>query len=356
MKRAVPFALACVMLAVLFSQMSKADAYYYSDTKSHWAAEYINNVTNVIYQNENSTLFYPNSNVSRGDFVVMLAFFLGADSEIYARMGTSVFQDVPANTILCGAVNWAKAKGVTSGVSATQFAPDAKLTREQICTFIYEACRKFSFPLAYRHAAITFTDDANISSWAKQAVKVLTQAGIISGRPDGSFGPKSLVSKAETCTIKSELMHYSIGRVKQNSEKSGTVLCGFNDFGWVTFNYTVDYKEYGLTTADNKVQYYYRSIDQTTTSSRSVGAQAGIIFPYAAYNTESGQYKRMTMSNNPNKRASGGYFSEQYLEDHTHIILAKSNSMTAQTAYGVIGTSDSILAPVSKVIKFSLNY
>ncbi len=344
-----------LILVTIVMQTANINAYYYNDTKSHWAKENINLATNATYASGGGN-YYPDSTVTRGDFIISLAFLLDADSYIYANMGSSSFNDVAANTILCGAVNWGKSKGLVNGVSSTEFAPSQKLTREDICTLIYRACSKFSFTLPFSNSTVTFSNYGNISAYARSAVARLYQSGIISGYPDGTFRPKQAITKAEMCTIECNLINRSIGRIKQNSEKTGTLTCGFNDVGWVVFNYTVNYKEYGLATADNKVQYYYRTVDQTTSASRSVGAQAGVIYQVAAYYDGSNIYKKMVMAHNQNVPTSGQYFAAQHLEDHTHITLVKNNSMTAQTAYSVVGTSDSILAPRSQVFKFSLSY
>lgn len=52
------------------------------------------------------------------------------------------FTDVPANADYAQAVSWAVDKGVTAGVSKTQFGPDVVCTRGQIVTFLYAALKK----------------------------------------------------------------------------------------------------------------------------------------------------------------------------------------------------------------------
>ncbi len=52
---------------------------------------------------------------------------------------SAVFTDVPANASYAAAVAWAVQTGVTAGVSATSFAPDAPCSRGQIVTFLYRA-------------------------------------------------------------------------------------------------------------------------------------------------------------------------------------------------------------------------
>ena len=58
------------------------------------------------------------------------------------KAGTSDFTDVPADADYAQAVKWAVDKGVTAGVSKTQFGPDVVCTRGQIVTFLYAALAK----------------------------------------------------------------------------------------------------------------------------------------------------------------------------------------------------------------------
>jgi hypothetical protein len=51
----------------------------------------------------------------------------------------SAFTDVPQGSYYYDAVNWAVARGITSGTSATRFSPDAVCTRAQAVTFLYRA-------------------------------------------------------------------------------------------------------------------------------------------------------------------------------------------------------------------------
>lgn len=60
-----------------------------------------------------------------------------ADSPEYGDLGA--FDDVDSNAEYCEAVSWAVMNNVTSGVSETEFAPDAICSRAQIVTFLQRA-------------------------------------------------------------------------------------------------------------------------------------------------------------------------------------------------------------------------
>ncbi|WP_135556610.1 S-layer homology domain-containing protein [Paenibacillus cymbidii] len=48
---------------------------------------------------------------------------------------------------------------------------------------------------------MSFTDSAAISNWARDAVGVALQTGLVIGRPDGSFAPAAQATRAEAAAI-----------------------------------------------------------------------------------------------------------------------------------------------------------
>ena len=137
---------------------------------------------------------------SRGNFVNMLY-------QLYLRFGgekdvpPSFFSDVPEDSPFYEAVSWATANSITSGISPTEFAPDATLTREQACAFMmrYTSTCKLSFP------ALTgtdqFVDSLYISYYARSYVTACKMAGLIHGYEDGYFLPTNPVTRAEAATM-----------------------------------------------------------------------------------------------------------------------------------------------------------
>lgn len=103
----------------------KADAYYYKAVL--WAVE------KGITSGTTATTFAPDATVSRAQ-VVSFQYRLAGAPKVE---GTNVFTDVPANAYYRDAVLWAAQNGITSGTTATTFAPNAGCTRSQIVTFLY---------------------------------------------------------------------------------------------------------------------------------------------------------------------------------------------------------------------------
>ena len=105
----------------------KSGTYY--EKAVAWAVE------NKVTTGTSATTFSPDATVTRGQSVT----FLWKANNSPAAEGTSAFTDVAASAYYASAVNWAVEKGVTSGMSATTFAPNSNCTRAQIVTFLYRA-------------------------------------------------------------------------------------------------------------------------------------------------------------------------------------------------------------------------
>jgi hypothetical protein len=95
--------------------------------------------------------------------------------------------------------------GITAGTSATTFAPDTLLNREQAASMLtrvykkiaidgWELSRDADFNAEF-NAMFTmpapFADDAAISDWAKPSVYFMNANGIISGIGDNLFAPRA---------------------------------------------------------------------------------------------------------------------------------------------------------------------
>ncbi len=105
----------------------KAGSYYYDAVL--WAVE------NGITKGTSDTTFSPDVKCTRAQIVT----FLWRAQKSPAAASVNVFADVAADAYYADAVNWAVAKGITSGTSAAAFSPNADCTRAQIVTFLYRS-------------------------------------------------------------------------------------------------------------------------------------------------------------------------------------------------------------------------
>ena len=168
-----------------------------TDISGHWAESMIQNAMQKgIMTGVGNGDFAPNAAMTRGMLITALGRMEGVKAGMY--QGGS-FADVKQDDYFAPFVAWAVVEDIVSGMSETEFAPNAEVTREQLAVFLYNYAQKKGIVLAGESK--TFTDADSISDWAKDAVAALTKAGLLNGRPDGSFDAKGKATRAEVATV-----------------------------------------------------------------------------------------------------------------------------------------------------------
>ena len=106
------------------------------------------------------------------------------------------FVDVPADAYYFDAVLWAAEEGITGGVDATHFAPNATCTRAQAVTFLWRAAGS----PAPKSSDMPFTDVAE-GSYYYDAVLWAVENGITKGTSDTTFTPNAKCTRAQIVTF-----------------------------------------------------------------------------------------------------------------------------------------------------------
>ena len=142
--------------------------------------------------------FSPDADLTRGEFIVMLmrAYEILPDVEIednFADAGSTYYTDYLAV---------AKRLGISNGVGDNMFAPDKKITRQEMFTLLYNALKVIGrLPEGSGgKPLLSFTDTDDIASWAKEAMSLLVETGTISGS-GGRLFPTSTATRAEMAQV-----------------------------------------------------------------------------------------------------------------------------------------------------------
>ena len=171
----------------------------FTDITGHWAADNILfAASRGLLSGTSDTTFSPGTGMTRGMFVTALGRLAGINPDSYK---TGKFTDVKADAYYAPYVNWAAQTGIVTGVTATTFAPDTNINREQMAVIMKNYAAKLGYDLPQTLKAVTFADNANISSWAKDAVRAMQQAGILAGKNGNKFDPKGTATRAEVATV-----------------------------------------------------------------------------------------------------------------------------------------------------------
>ncbi|MFR3981808.1 MAG: S-layer homology domain-containing protein, partial [Lachnospiraceae bacterium] len=133
----------------------------FTDIHNHWAADNILfAASRGLLSGTSDTTFSPNTGMTRGMFVTALGRLAGINPDSYK---TGKFTDVKADAYYAPYVNWAAQNGIVEGVTATTFAPDTNINREQMAVIMANYAKKLGYDLPKTLQAVTFADNAQIS-------------------------------------------------------------------------------------------------------------------------------------------------------------------------------------------------
>lgn len=128
-----------------------------------------------------ATTFGPNNNVTRAQFVTFLWRAAGSPS-VYGV--TNKFTDVKSTgeyAYAYQAILWAVQNNITTGRSATSFAPAANVTHQELLTFLYRYDVNYLKHSGATSSYVNYTDYSSVDSWAQTPVKWADYKGILSG-------------------------------------------------------------------------------------------------------------------------------------------------------------------------------
>ena len=182
----------------------------YRDTNDHWAQGAIEElIEHGVFSVDSSGYFRPAETMNRGMFIYSiyrLAGCIGVDTNTEEP---SPFIDVLPGDFCYEAVAWAYSEGIVEGFNSA-FDPNGFITREQAAAKLYRflGIPEPSGDQVYGGPNI-FTDAEDISDWALDAIMRMSQAGLITGYDDGSFGPKASLSRADAATLMQRTLRYT---------------------------------------------------------------------------------------------------------------------------------------------------
>ena len=159
-----------------------ANAYFADAVK--WAVD--KGITNGL----SDTMFGPYESCTRAQIVTFLWRAAGSPEPKTAVS----FADVPAGSYYAKAVAWAIENGITNGMTATEFAPDATCTRGQSVTFLHRALKGTA------SGSANFTDVKSDAFYA-DAINWAVANNVTNGTSNTTFSPNADCTRAEIVTF-----------------------------------------------------------------------------------------------------------------------------------------------------------
>ena len=150
-------------------------------------------VKNGVTSGATPTTFDPNGSCMRAHVVTFLWRALGQPEP---SSTDNPFVDVKPSHFYYKAVLWAVQNGVTAGLDATHFGPNAICNRAQVVTFLYRTLGQP--PVSSDSSPFT---DVSKGVWYEKPILWAVENGITAGLTPTTFGPNAICNRAQVVTF-----------------------------------------------------------------------------------------------------------------------------------------------------------
>lgn len=164
-------------------------------------------LANGIFKGTSAMTFSPEEGITRGQFITVLGRCEGVEDATKNNPAVnSEFSDIETTAYYASHVAWAAENHIVFGVKKGLFAPNERVTREQMVVMLYRYAIYKGIDLQEGNTIDLFADDAQISDFAKKAVYAMKAAGIISGIGRNNFDPQGESQRAEAAKVLAHLL------------------------------------------------------------------------------------------------------------------------------------------------------
>ena len=143
-----------------------------------------------------TTVFSPEGVTSRAMIVTILHRLAGTPAA-----PAPDFPDMVEGMYYIQAVGWAAQEGIVLGYDTGLFLPDGPITREQMAAILYRYAQRIDYDVTARGDLSTFTDQGDISDYAREAMIWAVGAGLFTGMGDGTIAPQGHTTRAQAATL-----------------------------------------------------------------------------------------------------------------------------------------------------------
>lgn len=153
-------------------------------------------VKHDLFQGTSLACFEPDGEMTRAMLVTVLHRLAGAPDITNAAL-ENPFADVDADSWYSKAVYWARQAGITTGTDDENFAPESRITREQLATMLY----RYAGNPATEGSLDDFTDADQVGQYAADALRWAAENGIMQGKGQAELDPKGMATRAQVAKM-----------------------------------------------------------------------------------------------------------------------------------------------------------
>ena len=184
--------------AMLEALLGETEELPFADIENHWAGNSIRFVyENGLMRGVSDTDFAPDATFSRAMLVAVLHRMAGEP----AANGAYPFADVRDTAWYANPVAWAYQNKLAGGMTETQYAPNAPITREQLAVMLMRFAQYMDYDTADTIRLVHYKDAGSVSGYAEGAVKWAVANGILKGRNLNELAPQGTATRAEVAVM-----------------------------------------------------------------------------------------------------------------------------------------------------------
>ena len=159
-----------------------------------------------LFQGITTSEFAPDAPMSRA----MLATVLYRLEDASASGSSEAFQDVSSDSWFADSIAWANSNGIVQGYPDGTFGPDISITREQLATMLYRYAKLVGLNTASTGNLANYADQGKVSSYATEAMQWAVGNGLVQGMADGTLNPGGNASRAQVAQIAQRLIELMV--------------------------------------------------------------------------------------------------------------------------------------------------
>lgn len=198
----------------------------FRDLANHWAEGPILQLASLEAFTTKGDYFGPRLDMTRGEFAYALVKLLDLQKQDAAQQQTravvnpferfrqqqqvtevSPFSDVSTDHPAYEAIKTISEVGIMAGVTPGRFNPNGSLTRAEAITALIKALG-FERLAPLQNPVTPFNDDRQIPYWARDAIYVAAEMGIVGGDGYGNVLPNQTMSRAEAAAFLQRFINY----------------------------------------------------------------------------------------------------------------------------------------------------
>lgn len=182
----------------------------FADVANHWSKTEVNDMgSRMIVSGVSNNTFEPDRSITRAEFAAVVVRALG----LKPGEGSNSFSDVSDSDWYADVVKTASSYSLIGGYEDGTFRPQERITRQEAMALIARGMKVTGLDSQVPANAVqqlsSYTDTAEVASWAKEAAAASIHTGLVTGRGSNTIAPQQSITRAETAAILRRLLQQS---------------------------------------------------------------------------------------------------------------------------------------------------